>query len=209
MPNVERQDTDELAPLLGPLASDSSPQRSAWQRHFAKWSTIYACGLFILLVDVPNFMIEAPKQRMLELGLCREYYSVADPSVIGHDGSVPEELCKVREIQASLARMKGMLGMIEGIPGLILAIPYGVLADLKGRRFVAGLSLTGFVLRDVWTYLVLYFYKVFPMGAIYAAPTFLVLGGGSTVISPMILAILAAAVPEAERFVIILSYCQT
>ncbi|KAF5969583.1 hypothetical protein FBULB1_10157 [Fusarium bulbicola] len=99
--------------------------------------------------------------------------------------------------------MRGILGMIEGIPGLILAIPYGVLADSKGRRLVTGLSLLGFVLRDIWAFTVLYFHRVFPVRAVYAAQAFLVLGGGSTVISPMIMAIIAAAIPEASSFLLV------
>ncbi|WZH49536.1 major facilitator superfamily domain-containing protein [Fusarium acuminatum] len=210
MENVQPNIT-ESTPLLRPDATATSSDdtgnskdgfnrwRSELQRHFARWSALYVCGLFILLVDVPNFMSEVPKLRMLELGLCRDYYAANDPSVIDRDGSVPEHLCKVREIQSALAKMRGILGMIEGIPGLILAIPYGVLADRKGRRLVTGLSLLGFVLRDLWAFAVLYFHKVFPVRAVYAAPAFLVLGGGSTVISPMIMAIIAAAVPEASR----------
>ncbi|KAG4295310.1 hypothetical protein FPRO06_01894 [Fusarium proliferatum] len=198
----------ESTPLLQPnLNCDRSPPktnkadewRTAWQRHFSQWSALYICSLFILLVDVPNFLSEVPKLRMLELGLCRDYYAATDPSAIGRDGSVPEHLCKLHEIQSALAKMRGILGMIEGIPGLILAIPYGVLADSKGRRLVTGLSLLGFVLRDIWAFTVLYFHRVFPVRAVYAAPAFLVLGGGSTVISPMIMAIIAAAIPEASR----------
>ncbi|KAF5650052.1 major facilitator superfamily transporter [Fusarium sp. NRRL 52700] len=211
MDNVQH-DVSESTPLLQPeLICDTATRspatkdrfilqwRTTWQHHLSEWSALYICSLFILLVDVPNFLSEVPKLRMLELGLCRNYYAVTDPSVIGHDGSVPEHLCKVHEIQSSLAKMRGILGMIEGIPGLILAIPYGVLADSKGRRLVTGLSLLGFVLRDVWAFTVLYFHRVFPVRAVYAAPAFLVLGGGSTVISPMIMAIIAAAVPEASR----------
>ncbi|KAF5593540.1 major facilitator superfamily transporter [Fusarium subglutinans] len=210
MDNVQHS-VSESTPLLQPDLNGSALTRSppakdrviqwrtAWQCHFSQWSALYICSLFILLVDVPNFLSEVPKLRMLELGLCRDYYAATDPSVIGHDGSIPEHLCKVHEIQSALAKMRGILGMIEGIPGLILAIPYGVLADSKGRRLVTGLSLLGFVLRDIWAFSVLYFHQVFPVRAVYAAPAFLVLGGGSTVISPMIMAIIAAAIPEASR----------
>ncbi|KAM0543703.1 hypothetical protein ACHAPJ_012152 [Fusarium lateritium] len=185
--------------FTGDSKAAESGWQTKWQRHFAQWSPLYVCGLFILLVDVPNFMSEVPKLRMLELGLCRDYYVATDPSTIGRDGSVPEHFCKVPEIQSALASMRGVLGMIEGIPGLVLAIPYGLLADSKGRRLVTGLSLLGFVLRDLWAFAVLYFHETFAVRAIYAAPAFLVLGGGSTVIGPMILAIIAAAIPEASR----------
>ncbi|KAF5655016.1 major facilitator superfamily transporter transporter [Fusarium sp. NRRL 25303] len=210
MDNIQHgvaESTPLLQPSLNCDAHNRSPPktnragewRTTWQRHFSRWSALYICSLFILLVDVPNFLSEVPKLRMLELGLCRDYYAATDPSVIDHDGSVPEHLCKVHEIQSALAKMRGILGMIEGIPGLILAIPYGVLADSKGRRLVTGLSLLGFVLRDIWAFTVLYFHRVFPVRSVYAAPAFLVLGGGSTVISPMIMAIIAAAIPEASR----------
>jgi hypothetical protein len=211
-----QHDVTESTPLLQSGADDSASNdsrstadskaeengwRTKWQGHFARWSTLYVCGLFILLVDVPNFMSEVPKLRMLELSLCRDYYAVIDPSVIGRDGSVPEHLCKVPEIQGALATMRGILGMIEGIPGLVFAIPYGLLADSKGRRLVTGLSLLGFIFRDLWAFTVLYFHKTFPVRAVYVAPAFLVVGGGSTVISPMIMAIIAAAIPEDSRCV--------
>jgi hypothetical protein len=209
MDNIQTESTPLLQPGLTCYASNRSPPtkdrviqwRAAWQHHFSQWSTLYICSLFILLVDVPNFLSEVPKLRMLELGICRDYYAATDPSVIGRDGSVPEHLCKVHEIQSALAKMRGILGMIEGIPGLILAIPYGVLADSKGRRLVTGLSLLGFVLRDIWAFTALFFHRVFPVRAVYAAPAFLVLGGGSTVISPMVMAIIAAAIPEESRYV--------
>ncbi|RTE68955.1 hypothetical protein BHE90_016667 [Fusarium euwallaceae] len=199
-----QSDLDGHAPSRSPSRQNKARGygwRTTWQRHFSQWSALYVCGLFILLVDVPNFLSEVPKLRMLELGLCRDYYAATDPSVIGRDGSVPEHLCKVHEIQSALAKMRGILGMVEGISGLILAIPYGVLADSKGRRLVTGLGLLGFVLRDIWAFAVLYFHQTFPVRAVYAAPAFLVLGGGSTVISPMIMAIIAAATPEESRYV--------
>lgn len=89
--------------------------------------------------------------------------------------------------------------MLGGLPGLVLAVPYGMLADHRGRRLVAGLCLIGFILRDVCYFVILYWYKSFPQRAVYAAPLFTILGGGSTVISPMIMAIVAASVSEESR----------
>lgn len=138
---------------------------------------------------------------MIELALCREYYSIRDPGVISDNGSVSEHLCKLPEIQSSLAKYLGLLGMLGGLPGLILAVPYGMLADLRGRRLVAGICLVGFILRDLCYFVVLYFYNVFSLRAVYAAPLFTLFGGGSTVISPMILAIVAISVSEESRSV--------
>lgn len=172
---------------------------SAFRQHVEQWRTFYSCLLLLFLVDAPMFMGEGPRIRMLEIGLCREYYEARDPSVIGPGGTVPERLCKLRDIQSPLSRLRGFLGLLEGLPGLLFAVPYGILADARGRRLVAGACLLGFIMRDSWTFAVLYFHDVFPLRAIYAAPAFVLLGGGNTLFGPMVMAIVAAAVPEDFR----------
>ncbi|KAK7696911.1 hypothetical protein SLS64_014077 [Diaporthe eres] len=172
---------------------------SAFRQHVQQWRTFYSCLLLLFLVDAPIFMSEGPRIRMLEMGLCREYYEARDPGVIGPGGTVPEHLCKLRDIQSPLARLRGFLGLLEGLPGLLFAVPYGILADARGRRLVAGACVLGFILRDTWTFVVLYFHETFPLRALYAAPTFVLLGGGTTLFGPMIMAIVAATVPEVFR----------
>lgn len=138
---------------------------------------------------------------MLEIGLCREYYQSRDPGVIGPGGIVPERFCKLRDIQSPLSRLRGFLGLLEGLPGLLFAVPYGILADARGRRLIVSACLLGFIMKDTWTFVVLYFYKIFPLRSIYAAPAFVLLGGGNTLFGPMIMAIVAATVPEVFRSV--------
>jgi len=114
--------TRNIDPEAEPLL-DREPQRPASVKarsraakvihHVSTWSTVYLCGLFAFLIDYPTFMGDAAKIRMLELGLCRDYYRLADVSVIGGDGSIPEELCKVKAVQSSLARLRGFLQMLE------------------------------------------------------------------------------------------------
>lgn len=89
---------------------------TALRRHFSQWSSLWFCLLFVLLVDIPSFMSETPKLRMLELSLCREYHSTRDPSVIGDDGSVPEDLCKLPQIHSLLAKQLGLLGITSYFP---------------------------------------------------------------------------------------------
>lgn len=118
----------EQTPLLGahpappPYSiSDAETPRSPWKtfqsstnalkRSCSQWAPLWFCLLFVLLIDIPSFMSETPKLRLLELSLCREYYSTQDPSVIGDDGSVPEDLCKLPQIHSSLAKQLGLLGI--------------------------------------------------------------------------------------------------
>jgi MFS family permease len=204
--------TDELSttttttssPALTEPPIQVQPQPPAWRgaarAHVLKWRVLYLMALFAFLVDFPTFMAEAAKLRMLELGLCREHYRVADPGVIRGDGSIPEQLCKAREVQSALARMRGFLSLVEYIPGLTLAVPYGILADMRGRRLVLALSALGIILSDVWLWAILYFYKSFPLRAVYSAPALVAVGGGSTVLIATSLAVVAAAVPEENRF---------
>jgi MFS family permease len=167
--------------------------------HVSKWRVLYLTGILIFIADFAPFMGEASRLRMLELGLCREHYSVVDPSVIGSDGSVAEKLCKAREIQSALARMRGFLALLEYLPGLVLAVPYGILADMRGRKLVLAISLFGIILKDSWFWVVLSFYQTFPLRAVYSASALVVLGGGATVLTATCLAVMAAAIPEDKR----------
>jgi hypothetical protein len=197
--HVERHKADTSSRPDGVSNKNWERIRTSLRKHWAIWSHMYVCGLFVLLIDIPNYMAQAPKLRVLELGLCRDYYALIDPGMIHDDGTVDEGLCKVTQIQSSLARMRGYLGMLEMIPGLLLAVPYGILADINGRRLVIGLCLLGCVLRDCWIFVALYFYRTFVTSTVYAAPAFLLLGGGPTLFGPMVLSMMAAATSEDLR----------
>ena len=114
----------ETTPLLGDPTIIPSPtrKRTFWSdklhAHFSKWAVLYLCGIAVFLVDFGTFMGEGARLRMLELGVCREYYSSTDPRVIRNDGGIPEELCKLDKIQSELARMRGFLGLLENLPGM-------------------------------------------------------------------------------------------
>lgn len=83
----------------------------------------------------------------------------------------------------------------------MLAIPYGILADRRGRRLVVALGVTGQVLGDTWIFVVLTFFKTFPTSAVYSASLFRIVGGGSSVLSAVLFAIIADATPSNARLV--------
>lgn len=138
--------------------------------------------------------------RMLELGVCREYYTAHDPDHIGGHQNIPEGLLQfARDIEWS-SQDSVLLVFLEALPGLLLAVPYGIVADTYGRGLVVGLCLVGFYIRDTWIFVCLYFYKAFSLNAVYSAPMTAVIGGGSTVTGPMLFAIIAASTPRESRF---------
>ena len=83
--------------------------------------------------------------------------------------------------------------------GLILAVPYGILADSRGRIFVSFLGVVGVVLAELWFYAVIAFYNVFPITAIYVYPLFFIFGGGGFVLAATLLAVVADVAPPAAR----------
>lgn len=112
---------------------------------------------------------------------------------------IPESLCKLPPIQSTVAKLRGILALLEAVPGLLLAVPFGILADKKGRRFVLNICMVGILLLEIWTFNSLYFSDLFPLRSVYVAPLMLVFGGGSIVFSSMLLAVIAASVPQQSR----------
>ena len=86
-------------------------------KHWSSWKVVYICAAFVFIIGIPEFMRAAPFHRMLELGVCRDYYKSVDPKVIAPDGDIAENLCKLNEIQTRLARLKSVAGAIGILPG--------------------------------------------------------------------------------------------
>lgn len=69
----------------------------------------------VLAVEIGFAFLEGPMVRVMESIACRQYYTEADPTKIGANGQVPEELCKLAEIQAELAAVKGYHMFFDGL----------------------------------------------------------------------------------------------
>lgn len=68
----------------------------------------------ILAVEIGFAFLEGPMTRIMEAITCRQYFLVADPTQIGADGQVPEAMCKIGEVQAELAAVKGYHMFFDG-----------------------------------------------------------------------------------------------
>lgn len=85
--------------------------------HLKKVVVIIAC--LVVVADMSDFIRIAPKLRIFESSICRDYYRVHDPSVIGSDGNVPESLCKIGEVQSDLALLNGWLNVVQNVPSML------------------------------------------------------------------------------------------
>lgn len=60
-------------------------------------------------------MIPGPMTRIIESIVCRRHLEIHDPSRIPSSGQVAEELCKVPEVQATVAIIKGYSDFFQGL----------------------------------------------------------------------------------------------
>lgn len=123
--------TNESAPLLGSSASPACNGSGHTEEHSSTGSSdtrqpgksyLYAIGVVFALSFVADFggaLEDVPELRLLEMSVCRDYYRLHDPSVIGDPplSYVDEELCKIDEIQVELAYIRAAKSLLTTLPG--------------------------------------------------------------------------------------------
>lgn len=77
----------------------------------------------ILAVEVGICMSNGPVTRIFESIACREYYAQYDPTQIGANGQVDEDLCKIKEVQQDLAAVKGYMEFFDGTLSMFPYLP--------------------------------------------------------------------------------------
>jgi hypothetical protein len=151
-----RGSIEEGAHLLSPTATEASLALPELAPPKKKKPWVLLCVLVFLLVaiiDVGAFLAEAPKTRVYESNICLHHYEEIDPTKI-NNGVVAEELCKEDVIQERMASIFGWQELFDAIPGILLAVPFGTLADKKGRKWVFVTSLMGLQLNSAWILLI-------------------------------------------------------
>ncbi|KAL2794981.1 major facilitator superfamily domain-containing protein [Aspergillus keveii] len=153
----------------------------------------------VLAVEVGFVMAGGPMTRIYESIACREHYTQFDPTKIGSDGQVAEELCKGKEVQSEVAAVKGFMEFFEGVLSVLLAAPYGLLADRFGRKKALCFGIPGFVLNCLIMFVVMWFSDTIPLRAVWASCLTFVFGGGPVVTIAIIYTMMADVTTEEER----------
>ncbi|KGO39242.1 Major facilitator superfamily domain, general substrate transporter [Penicillium expansum] len=181
-------------PSIGSRPVEANASASAIS--FRLKATLFA---MVLAVEIGFAFLEGPMVRIMESIACRQYFLGVDPTKIGADGQVPEAMCKIGEVQAELAAVKGYHMFFDGSLSALLAIPYGLLADRRGRKSTLALSLPGFALNSILTITILWFSDIFPLRALWFTALTWVFGGGPVVSFAIIWTMMADVTSEAER----------
>lgn len=139
---------EETSLLQGNSRSRDVPPSPARHRHYVWVVSILLCGA--CLIEIGDMMLRAPLTRVLENVLCQQYYNSTAPMGTQITLPIPEEDCKMPEVQDALAMLLGWDSTISCIPGLFLALPCGYMADRYGRKIVLLVCLMGLLLKLLW-----------------------------------------------------------
>ncbi|PQK10137.1 hypothetical protein BB8028_0002g04610 [Beauveria bassiana] len=143
-------------------------------------------------------LFTAPRVRFLESVACSRYYAHHDPSRLDSGGSVPELLCKIDAVQTEVASVMGWQLFFDSIPAILLPIPYGYLADTRGRKWILIMGLTGYTL-SLASILYLIGVLGLPLRFTWFSSLFFLIGGGPTVATTMLTTMVADVVPTNLR----------
>jgi len=194
----DKERTTVYTPLLGAF---SRPDEDASSKSLTG-PNYYILSLVLSIVfvtDLANSVSKAPLIRVFESIICQNYFAIVDPSKINSNGSVEERYCKVGPVQEELALLRGWQDFFDYIPGLFLAIPFGMLADRYGRKWLSVLNVASMWLRMGWICFVCAFPHAFPIRLIWLQSALGVLGGGSLVASALFMVIMTDVTPEVSR----------
>ena len=144
---------DDSPPPESPTQADIDSLADKKARKFRTRVTLLI-ALLIVAVDLPSVMFGASLVRILESIYCEQYYSAHDPSKIGLNGKVAEDLCKIEDVQTQLSSLRGWTGFWSHLPGLFLAVPFGMLADKYGRKWLFVMNILSMQGRTTWQYIV-------------------------------------------------------
>lgn len=118
------------------------------------WPWLHVVILAVLsgaISCVGENLFAAPRMRLLESALCTRYYAQHDPSLLSSLEQIPEHLCKVGPIQDDLAAILGGQFFFDSVPAILFPVPYGLLADKYGRKWILVISALSFPLSYAWT----------------------------------------------------------
>lgn len=91
-------------------AGTSSPKRL----RLRTWGVVF---VLVFLLELSGSLNDTPFLRICESIICKNYYKITDPSIIGNDGVVEERHCKTSPVQEELALLVGWLSFFNYLPG--------------------------------------------------------------------------------------------
>ncbi|KAK7525025.1 major facilitator superfamily domain-containing protein [Phyllosticta citriasiana] len=194
---------DETSPLLSPSPSPSPSSSSSFfstststrpdhhDHHRRRWRPTAICHLLLLVVvchESADVVAGPALTRIYEAVYCRQYY--ARRGGIGGDGGggvggvggiagVPEEYCKVPQVQGEVALLKAWQVFFDAAGSLPFAIPWSYFADSYGRKPMLLIVVAAFFAKSVWIQVVCYCWRTLPIRLVWLGGLHSIFGGGA------------------------------
>lgn len=108
-----------------------------------QWRAVIIVTLSLFIIAFGAFAFQVALTQQVERLTCKSFVEAAQLNGTG-------DPCKSVEVQKEVAYVLGINNMMDAIPGLLVAVPYGALADTRGRRFVLVLGYFGLALDLLW-----------------------------------------------------------
>lgn len=185
-------------PLLGEFP-DTGERASLWPAPRPRCYVLVLVLGIVFATELASSVSKAPLIRVFESIICREYYERANPKLLFENRNIDEQQCKNAAVQQELALLRGWRDFYDYLPGLFLAIPFGMVADRYGRKWLSLLNVLSAWLRVVWIYFVCAFPHMLPIRMVWAQSILGILGGGPSVASALLMVIMTDVTPEEKR----------
>ena len=187
----------ETTRLLPPPTPDQ-PQ-SLSKKHSSNYRIYIILYSILAAVNLGSQIYIPSLARLLESIYCYKWYAEHNPEFIIPGQSIDESFCKLDLIQQQVSTLRGWMELWNGIPAIFLAIPFGILADQLGRRWIFRLSISAIFLRYLWVVVVCA--TGIPMGAVYFASALNIFCGGDVVAEMLFCVILIDVTSANELYV--------
>lgn len=175
-------------------------------RRHERTATLLSLLAITFFIAISLKLVTLPLNRAVESRYCLEYFRQHDPSVIDDHGVVPEQDCKVGQVQQQVGFMIGALETVTAGCDIISAAPLAYLADSIGRSRVLMLNISAMLIR-LGVIVLVVSVDLFPTWLVLLGPV-LGISGGSTSLNTSLVLTLAVdlAQTEAERYVLALCF---
>jgi hypothetical protein len=109
--------------------------------------------LAMATLDTLALQILVPAEiRIFESIYCKQWYQDNASTLVGplSGGLIDEQLCKKPPIQKEVSTLRSNIEWWDAVSVLFLAIPFGILADQVGRKWLLRLNLLTILPKTVW-----------------------------------------------------------
>ncbi|KAG6355929.1 hypothetical protein INS49_015313 [Diaporthe citri] len=200
--DADRTEPDETTRLLANQADEvrGSDNRSPVRRLKFLQKQIILLVLVLVLLQLHLIFFSSASGELKLRKLCYEYLKDHEPGKVGPGGQVDLFDCYFEE--PVVQQLRELLNWDWGISSILLLLivfPYGMVADLRGKKRVIILALVGQLLSCLWTVAVASFSDIFPLRLTWAASAFWLIGGGTPLSVALIYLLASESLHEEQR----------